>query len=315
MIQTVTGAINKTDLGAVLMHEHISCKSLSFDAAFGEKWLDKNNLKKLASNTLKLTNQKYNLGLLVDATPIDLGRDAILLKEISELSGIKIVASTGFYYLQSIEAFNNTAEDIAMWLINECKNGIYGTDIKPGILKCATGNMGITEDNLKKLSAMGIIQKETGLPLYVHCDHKEDIAFKQLEILLKNGANIDKIIIGHTAIRPDADYLESVLKTGCYICMDQCHCYPHNLNTIAETLVNLCQKGYSDKILLSNDYCIHSDFCNSKTNGLHLSSSQHTEGLGYIFDLQYKGYIAMGGNEEDWNTMLYKNPIDILDIK
>ena len=78
MIQTVTGAINKTDLGAVLMHEHISCKSLSFDAAFGEKWLDKNNLKKLASNTLKLTNQKYNLGLLVDATPIDLGRDAIL---------------------------------------------------------------------------------------------------------------------------------------------------------------------------------------------------------------------------------------------
>lgn len=315
MIQTVTGAINKTDLGAVLMHEHISCKSLSFDAAFGEKWLDKNNLKKLASNTLKLTNQKYNLGLLVDATPIDLGRDATLLKEVSELSGVKIVASTGFYYLQSIEAFNNSPQELAKWLIKECKNGINGTDIKPGILKCATVNMGITEDNLKKLSAMGIIQKETGLPLYVHCEHKEDIAFKQLEILLKNGANIDKIIIGHTAIRPDADYLESVLKTGCYICMDQCHCYPHNLNTIAETLVNLCQKGYSDKILLSNDYCIHSDFCNSKTNGLHLSSSQHAEGLGYIFDLQYKGYIAMGGNEEDWNTMLYKNPIDILDIK
>ena len=40
MIQMVTGAISKTDLGAVLMHEHISCKSLAFDSAFGEKWLN-----------------------------------------------------------------------------------------------------------------------------------------------------------------------------------------------------------------------------------------------------------------------------------
>lgn len=313
MIQTVTGAINKTDLGAVLMHEHISCKSLSFDAAFGEKWLDKNNLKKLASNTLKLTNQKYNLGLLVDATPIDLGRDAILLKEVSELSGIKIVASTGFYYLQSIEAFNNTAEDIAMWLINECKNGICGTGIKPGILKCATGNIGITEDNNKKLSAMGIVQKGTGLPLYVHCEHYEDIALKQLEILLKNGANSKRIIIGHTAIRPDSDYLESILEKGCYICMDQCHCYPQNLNSIAKALVELCKRGYADKILLSNDYCIHSDFCNQNKSGIHLSPEQHTEGLGYIFDKQYSDYISMGGNEEDWCTMLCKNPLNVLD--
>ena len=70
MIQTVTGAINKTDLGAVLMHEHISCKSLSFDAAFGEKWLDKTKLKNLACETLEQMRQKYNLGLMVDGTPI-----------------------------------------------------------------------------------------------------------------------------------------------------------------------------------------------------------------------------------------------------
>ena len=173
--------------------------------------------------------------------------------------------------------------------------------------------MGITEDNLKKISAMAIVQKETGLPLYVHCEHNEDIAFKQLEILLEKGANIDKIIIGHTALRPNADYLESILKTGCYICMDQCHCYPHNLTPIAETLVKLCQKGYTNKILLSNDYCIHSDFCNSNANGLHLKSTQHTKGLGYIFELQYKEYMAKGGNDSDWETMVCKNPIDILD--
>ena len=313
MIQTVTGAINKTDFGAVLMHEHISCKSLSFDAAFGEKWLNKNYLKNLASNTLKLTKQKYNMGIFVDATPIDLGRDAILLKEVSEVSGVKIVASTEFYYLQSIETLNNTADEIAEWPINECKNGILGTDIKPGILKCATGNNGITEDNKKKLSAMGKVQKGTGLPLYVHCEHYEDIAFKQLEILLENGADPNKIIIGHASMRPDSKYLESVLEKGCHICMDQCHCYPKRLSAIAKALVELCEKGYTQKIFLSNDYCIHSDFPNYKANGFHLNSEQHTENLGYIFDKQYKEFISVGGEEKDWKTMLCENPINVLD--
>ena len=313
MIQTVTGAISKTDFGAVLMHEHISCSSLSFHSAFGNAWLNKEQLENLAAETLKQTKQKFNLGLMVDGTPIDLGRDVLLLKEVSELSGVKIVASTGFYYLQSIEALNNSPQELANWLIYECANGVGDTHIKPGILKCATGSLGLTEDNLKKLSAMAIVQKETGLPLYVHCEHYEDIAFKQLNILLENGAIPEKIIIGHTAIRPDAEYLESILKMGCYICMDQCHCYPHNKAVIAETLVKLCQKGYTDKILLANDYCIHSDFGNNKINGLHLNPAQHTDGFGYVLDLQYKEYIAMGGNDEAWETMICKNAMDILD--
>lgn len=313
MIQTVTGAISKTDIGAVLMHEHISCSSLSFTDAFGKAWLDKEQLKNLASETLKQTKQKFNLGLMVDGTPIDLGRDLMLLKEVSELSGVKIVASTGFYYLQSIEAFNNSPQELAKWFIDECKNGVGDDQIKPGILKCATGGVGITDDNFNKLVTMAIVQKETGLPLYVHCEHNEGVAFKQLDVLLKNGAAAEKIIIGHAAIRLGAEYLESVLKMGCFICMDQCHCYSNGPTVVAQTLLKLCQKGYTDKILLSNDYCIHSDFCNQKTNGLHLTPEQHTDGLGYVLDLVYKEFIAMGGNDSDWKTMICKNAMDILD--
>ena len=313
MIQTVTGAVSKEDFGAVLMHEHISCSSLSFHNAFGKAWLDKEQLKNLAVETLKQAKQKLDLGLMVDATPIDLGRDILLLKEVSELSGVKIVASTGFYYLQSIEAFNNSPQELAKWFIDECKNGVGDDHIKPGILKCATGNSGITEDNFNKLVTMAIVQKETGLPLYVHCEHNEGIAFKQLDVLLKNGAAAEKIIIGHAAIRLGAEYLESILKMGCFICMDQCHCYSHGPTLVAETLLQLCQKGYTDKILLSNDYCIHSDFCNEKKNGLHLTPAQHTDGLGYVLELVYKEYIALGGSDKDWKTMICKNAIDILD--
>jgi len=314
MIQTVTGAVEKGDFGRVLMHEHISCSSLSFSKAFGDKWLDNEKIKDLACEALKKAHQEYNLGLMVDGTPIDLGRNASLLREVSFLSGIKIVASTGFYYLQSIEAINNDVNELAKWLINECQNGILGTDIKPGILKGATGEPGITADNRKKLSALGIVQKNTGLPLYIHCEHRGEIAQRQIELLLESDEDIEKIIIGHTALRPDADYLKGILNTGCYICMDQCHCCGHSLNTLAATLVKLCEDGYTNKILISNDYCIHSDFCHKDTDGLHLTAAEHSKRLGYVFEKLYDEYILLGGSKENWETMVCKNPIDILDV-
>jgi len=313
MIQTVIGTVEASDLGNVLFHEHIGCISNDLMHIFGEKWLDKEVLADFAVDILKELKLKHGLGLLVDGTPIDLGRDALLLRAVSLKSGIPIVASTGLYHYPSLYTDGNSEEEIAAWFIKEFEEGMEGTGIKPGILKVASDFSGITEDNKKRLSAMAIAQRETKLPIYVHSIHSADLVEKQLEILLQNIKETEKIIIGHAALNPDARYLAKILDRGCYICMDQCHCYPHNKAVIAETLVKLCQKGYTDKILLANDYCIHSDFGNNKTNGLHLTPAQHADGLGYVLDLVYKEYIAKGGNDEAWETMICKNAMDILD--
>ena len=143
MIQTVNGKIKKGDLGKALIHEHISCASNNFIKAFGTKWLDRDRLAGYASDVLVQAKKEYNIGLFVDGTPIDLGRDISLLKKVSEESGVEIVASSGFYYFPSLEFVSNTAQDIGELLIEEYENGIEGTGIKPGILKCATGNMGL----------------------------------------------------------------------------------------------------------------------------------------------------------------------------
>ena len=315
MIQTVTGAVSGKNFGTVLAHEHITCASLSFRMAFGEKWLDRERLLTLSVETLKKMKEERGLGLFVDATPIDVGRDILLLKAVSEQSGVKIVASTGLYSLESIETFHNSREELASFFIDECHSGIGATGIKPGILKCATGSLGLTEDNLKKLSVMGLVQKESGLALYVHCEHGGDIAFRQLDVLLQNGAKKEKIIIGHAALRPDAAYLEEILKLGVYIGMDQCYCYPDRVDRIADTLVKLSEKGYAERILLSNDYCVQSDFCNRQKNGFHLTAEQHTKGFSYILDEQYKAYLSAGGKEEIYQKMLCENPVGLLDAE
>ena len=312
MIQTVTGAICKRNMGTVLMHEHISCRSLAFDRAFGENWLDRSKLRDLAVETLKRMKQQYGLGLMVDGTPIDLARDVSLLREISELSDVKIVASTGLYHFPTVEIINNSAEEIAVWMTKECTDGIYGTDIKPGILKCATGDEGITADNRKKLSAMALVQKETDLPLYVHCEHANDVVFSQLDVLCSNGADSRKIIIGHTSVCHEIQYLERILQEGCCICMDQCFWF--RPVEIAQCLVQLCQKGYTDKILLSNDYCIHSAFCNRQETGIELDAQKHVEGLGFVLDKLRSLFLSAGGSEQDWNKMICQNSINVLDV-
>ena len=296
------------------MHEHIGCISNDLVRVFGKKWLDKEKLADFAVEILIALKEKYGIGLFVDGTPIDLGRDILLIKEVSVRANIPIVVSTGLYHYPSLFTSGHAETEIASWLIDEFENGIEGTDIKPGILKVASDFNGITKDNEKRLSAIAIAQKETNLPVYVHSVHKPDLAQNQLDILQRNINSPDKIIFGHTSLNPDSEYLERILDKGCYICMDQCHCTKHSMDAIGKTFVQLCLKGYTDKILLSNDLCIYTDFGTREITGLHLTAEQQVEKFGHIFNTVYDSFIKNGGNREDWDVMFRKNPIKVLNV-
>lgn len=313
MIYTVNGAVFGKTFGNVLIHEHIGCMSNDLLHIFGKNWLDKNKLADFTSEILKNIADKYGVGLFVDGTPIDLGRDVTLLKSVSEKSGIPIVASTGLYHYPSIYTSGHSETEIASWFISEWENGMEETGIKPGILKCAT-DAEITADNRKRLKAMAIAQRETNLPIYVHSSHRGDIVENQLEILFEEIKNPEKVILGHTAQNPDYDYLAKLLDKGVYICMDQCHCTGHSISDIGKTLVKLCENGYGGKIMLSNDLCMYTDFGTRKNTGFHFSAEEQTRNFGHIFETVYESFVSSGGNIRDWEMMFKENPINVLDI-
>ena len=314
MIQTVTGKIEKQSTARALVHEHISCSSNNFIKAFGSKWLDREELAAYATDVLIAMREQHGLALFGDGTPIDLGRDAKLMRDVSLASGVSIVASSGFYWYPSYETNCNSSADLAEWLLMDCEDGMEGTDVKPGLLKCADGLLGMTEAVIKRHAAVAIAQSKTGLPLYVHCEHVGEQTFEQLELLTRHGAKAERIIIGHAAHRPDADYLARVLDTGCYVTMDQCHCFPDRIEDIAKCLIALCARGYGDRILLANDYCIHSDFAARRYNGLHLEKTRQVEKLGHIFGEVQEAFLAAGGRPQDYERMLTANVWDVLDV-
>ena len=313
MIYTAKGALNASECGNVLMHEHIGCIANDLLCIFKDKWLDKKELAEFAAKILKSLKKQYGVGLFVDGTPIDLGRDVFLIREVSEKADIPIVVSSGLYHFPSLYTSGRSETEIASWFIKEFEEGIEGTDIKPGILKAASDGGAISSDNEKRLTAMGIVQKETDLPIYLHSAHDGNTK-RQLEILKRNIKDSEKIIVGHTGQKPDSEYLEDILSEGCYICMDQCYFTSYSMDEVGNALAVLCKKGYADRILLSNDLCIYSDFAPRSNNGFDLSVARHTEKFGHIFEAVYNSFMENGGSEKDWNKMMRENPIKVLNV-
>jgi phosphotriesterase-related protein len=82
MVNSVLGSINPSNLGFTLMHEHIIAMNSSMYQAFSE-WFNRKDTISNAVKELQYSKQ-YGLHTIVDATPINLGRDIKLLREVGK---------------------------------------------------------------------------------------------------------------------------------------------------------------------------------------------------------------------------------------
>ncbi len=312
MIRTVRGDISRNTAGNVLPHEHVRCLSNDLHSTFREGWYSERELCTLAVNVLKRAREKFGLGIFVDATPCDLGRNAGLLREISERSGVHIVASTGLYFFPSMISRERSAEDIYKLLMQEIDGGLDGTDIKAGVLKCAIDEEGVTQDAKKRLSAIGRVQAETGLSLYAHCAHRNDTAFELIELLSQNGANPEKLIVGHASRRLDTEYLKKVLDKGVYISIDQS--FEGSEKTVARVVHELCQGGYEERLLFSHDRAIRNDFVADCRSEHELSVETNIKRLSYLYELLIPELKNIGCTERQCELFLRENALRVLDM-
>lgn len=180
MVNTVSGQIDSSDLGFTLMHEHIVSLNTSMMQTFSG-WYNRQETIEKAVKELTYAKQQ-GLHTIVDATPINLGRDIRLLKEVAQKSGVNIVASTGFYWIDEPFLFGWEIDRLVDLLLNEVIEGIQGTDIKPGVLKCATETT-VTPYNEKILRMTGRLHKQSELPVITHSSSIVQNGKAQLDIL------------------------------------------------------------------------------------------------------------------------------------
>lgn len=254
-INTVLGKKIVSDDTVSLSHEHICCYS-EYLAMMSKRYLDKNELTQKAVEVLVDMKKKYGVGLFVDCTTVNIGRDIELLKNVSRLSGVDIVCSTGFYYGEEPVLGATTAEELADFMLEDAQN------ICAGVIKAAVERENLEEHNVRFLKAAAIAQKKTDLPIVLHTNANNRNGLKALEILLGENVSPDRIAVGHLSDTADTEYIKGFAKMGCYVALDRMYDDKSDEYICAKVnqIRSLCDAGCDDRILLSHDDALFQGF-------------------------------------------------------
>ena len=253
-IQTVTGPIGLDQLGRTLMHEHlfIAFSGAEFDPT---ALFDRAGFVAEAVRRLRQLREEHGVKSFLDPCPIELGRDAALMKEIAEKSEMQVICTTGFYFEEMglpIYWRARTEQEIADLYIREITHGIGATGVKAGAIKVATGKP-ITALDKKFLAAACIASKATGTPIITHTQDGHG-APEQQELFAAGGVEAHKCLIGHCCGNADPAYHRKVVDGGSYIGFDRIGILRFQPDEVrADNLVRLVRSGHRAQIMMSQD--------------------------------------------------------------
>lgn len=292
-VQSVDGLIDVSSLGRVLIHEHLM--SLTPGPWLHAKSDD--DRVELAVGALAGTGEQ-GIGTVVDLSPYgvvgrsDHGGDVTTLRDIASQTGLNIVAGSSIY-LESYSprwARQATLAEMHARFVKDAVDGIGESDVKAGIFgEQATSLSVITDHEEKCLRAVARAQSDTGLAVYTHTTHGT-MAMDQVAILRSEGAELDRVVIGHMDICEDSAVVRSVLDTGACIAFDTIgkEYWDFVLEPLpadmqrgefakrsyflpdadrADRLVDLVDRGYAPQIVLGMDLTGAEAYLNPSTHG------------------------------------------------
>lgn len=264
-----------------------------------------NDFEKTKKELLRL--KELGVTRIVDVTNMGMGRNVEFITRLEKETGIEILMSTGYYkepfFPKEVEKLS--IEKLEEKLINDIKIGIDGTNKKATFIgEIGTGFEKMTSLEEKVFIVASRVQKKTGVYISTHTSLGK-LGHEQLDIIEKNGGNLEKVILGHTDLLKDIHYIETLLKRGVYISFDTIG----KINYLSEEkrieyIKYLCDRGWENKILLSVDLTRQSHL---KENG----------GIGYSYLLEefVPKLLENGVELEKIEKFLVENPKKILGIK
>lgn len=294
-VQTVCGPVPAEELGFVLPHEHLIVDTYD---------VRRNSEGVLLDHQMAIDEVAFFKAAggdtMVEQTIYGLHPDPVGLRDISEKTGVHIIAGTGFYwemYYPSWLAQMSTS-DITKRFVEHITVGFPGTDIRAGFMgELGTSHRGITPTERKVLQAAAKAQIETGIPIGTHALFTE-IGIDQLNVLEEAGADLEITVIGHCDTNRDVNYSRKLLKRGVWIAYDAVGQFDKQTDERrAETITTLVREGYGNKILLSTDIAGRSRMV---THG--------GKGYGYLLTHFLPMLRSAGLSEAEITTLTRNNP-------
>jgi phosphotriesterase-related protein len=300
-VQTVLGPIDATDLGVTMSHVHltldISCWYMppAEGGHDGEEDFALENVGRIRRNGLAWKRnlvqddpplvcreladyRKAGGGTVINMDLEGIGRNIPVLKEISQATGVHVVASTGWYIQSAHPGFvaGMSLEELTDRMITEITEGIGETGVRAGNI----GEIGLSgmpadpfqPDEEKVLRAAARAQAATGVSLTLHPNAHLAIYGETptnhlplyFDILEEEGADLAKVYPSHLGLYP-VEVAFEVLERGVgFVSFDHFgheeYCEgigpgrgftPDRLEV--EAVMKLVEAGHADRVLLANE--------------------------------------------------------------
>jgi phosphotriesterase-related protein len=305
---TVRGPVSPMEVGITACHEHLIADSTS-DRSDPDTRLDE---PETVLEDLRSFKQAGG-DAIVEVTTIDMGRNVERLKELSEASGVRIIASTGFYkgnYSPGGKAGvrswdflpqrlrKASVPELSQVFIREVREGVAGTGIWPGVIgEIGTSYNEILEEEERVFRAAARANHETGVPISTHAT-LGTMGRQQIQILKEEGADLSHVVLSHMDLISDTGYHLELARQGAYLGFDTAGKERYQADaTRVELIRRLVQEGFEDQIVISCDI------------GRRSQMTRHGgRGYGFLLDRYVPRLKAAGIGDVAIRKFLIDNP-------
>ena len=316
-VETVGGPVDSADLGRTYMHEHVFVLTPDVQQNYPDEWGDEQVRQDDAVTKLSALAAS-GVRTIVDPTVIGLGRYIPRIQEVAaRVPDLNIVVATGCYTYQDVPFFfhyrqaatramlgKDELEPMVPMFVGDITEGIAGTGVRAGMLKCAIDEPGLTPGVERVMRAVARAHLATGCPITVHTHPGTRQGLVVRRVMGEEGVEPDRVVLGHSGDTTDVDHLAELADAGFWLGMDR---FGINVDTTfearADTVVELCRRGCADRMVLSHDAACYIDWIEPDAfpfladwNYLHIETAV----LPYLRE--------HGVTEEQITTMLVDNP-------
>ena len=293
-VMTVTGPVAGSDLGVTLPHEHVFFNHMleyRGDGLMHDERLAAIELERLVAAGCRT---------LVDVTSNGIGRQPVMLRRVSQQTGLQIVMGSGWYrhpFLDRAYFDTHSTDEVAAGIVGDLEVGVDGTDVRAGIIGEIACDRVISAAEERSFRAAARAHLRTGVTISTHAA-RWPVGIAQLDILTHEGVDPQRVIVGHSDTVHDPDYHVALAERGAWVEFDTVDGdSDYDIAREIEYILNLERAGHLDRLLLSQDICLRSQFT---TYG----------GIGYTFLLDR--FVPMlrdaGLSVEQITMLLEENP-------
>ncbi len=252
-VHTVRGERSPRALGLALMHEHILVDFIGADKVSRDRY-DPEQVFRTALPHLRALRAS-GCRTLVECTPAFLGRDAALLRRLSEAAGLNILTNTGLYgaandkYVPGF-AYQESAQQLAARWAKEFQEGIDATTVRPGIIKIGVDRGPLSDIDRKLVQAAAKTHLQTGLAIAAHTGDGI-AAMEELQTLKQEGVHPKAFIWVHAQNEADPELHLKAGREGAWVEFDGIQ--EASAEKHLQYIRNMVNNQLLERILISQD--------------------------------------------------------------